>query len=300
MPLMAMSGAGIMHGDSEMGELWQALYRDDRTPNSTLNKIMDVGVASHSGRMDFDEALTQLRKLQADAPDSTVANRIQRTIDAIDAPKREVPDLPDSVPAVVKEALRKLADIPTARKAGRVGSRNLDESILDKKVDIVRQIDSGELSPFDVRSKLGAHDLHESTDGATQMWKIFDQLSGDKEVDAWARSARKRATAGESSAPPAPKKATNVAQLPTARKETSAPSRPATVTQLPVAKGGKLPPGLQEVVSQLRSAQNEQQAREALSGLLGVELKKILSNLGLSTEGSKDQLIQRLISFAVK
>lgn len=96
-----------------------------------------------------------------------------------------------------------------------------------------------------------------------------------------------------------PTKAT-VTQLPTARKETAIPSRPATVTQLPVAKGGRLPPGLQEVVTNLRKAQNEQQAREALAGLLGVELKRILVSLGLSDVGGKGDLIQRLIGFATR
>lgn len=300
MPRMAMTGAGTMHADSAMGQLWNDLYRDDRVPNSDLNRIMELGVSMAHGDRPFDDIMKDLHRMAANEPDPAVAARIQRAFDAIDSPGARVPRLPDTVPAEVKSALDKLSKIPTARKLEPGGGRRLSKSILDEKIDIVKKIDSGEIGPFDLRDTLGKHDLHESTDGAVQMWKITDALTNDKAVTDWARAARIRRNNAEKNGPG------NVTQLPTREPGAhpspakAAPSSGATVTQLPVAKGGKLPPGLQDVVSKLRAANNEADARSALNGLLGVELKRILATLGLSDAGSKADWINTLIKFATR
>jgi len=191
-----MSGSGNMHADSEMGQLWDDLYRDDRTPNSTLNRISELARSMAFGDRSFDDILHELRQLEQGTSDPAVKARIERTIKGIDAPVVKAPALPEGTPASLREALQKLASIPTARKSGRVGYAQLDRSVLDTKVDVVRRLAAGELSAFDVRTELGKHDLHESVDGAVQMWDIFDRLIKDhgEEIRKWAQAARRKAS----------------------------------------------------------------------------------------------------------
>jgi hypothetical protein len=194
MPRLAMSGSGSMHADSSMGKLWNALYQDDRVPNSVLNRIMRAGLSMATGDRSFDDILKRLRQLETEM-DPVVAARIRQTVDTIDAPKVGIPELPPTVPKKVVDALQKLAGIPTARRSGRVGAMgDTDRSILSKKLAAVQRIEAGERGrgDDDPRQELTRHDLHESIEGAVQMWKLFDGFVGDPEIRRWVQEAARR------------------------------------------------------------------------------------------------------------
>jgi hypothetical protein len=222
-PVYAPNGGrdqGQVHMDSELGSLWLDLYADDREPNSFINEIAHIGEDVGTGELSLTEALSRLEAMKGRATDSAIVSRIQRAIDAIDAPPVDLPDLPDTVPDAVKRALRQLADIPTARKReGAVGTgRFYGESVLDKKLDVVRRIDAGDRDR-QLEFLLRERDLHEGTDGAVEMWRIFERLlsrdwitgaqkgpSGRvepitepnpdwREIQDWIRGARQRAAA---------------------------------------------------------------------------------------------------------
>jgi hypothetical protein len=211
---------GLVHLDSELGELWQDLYRDDREPNSFINEIAHLGEDVGTGKLPLAQALTRLAGMKGRATDPAVADRIQAAIDAMDAPPVELPELPDTVPDAIRRALRRLADIPTARiKGGRmVGLKHRDTSILEDKIDVVRRIDSGEIRRGP-EMELMNRDSHESGDGALEMWRIFERLTAPEwvvgyddqrkpimepnpewpEIQAWLRGARERASARQRS-----------------------------------------------------------------------------------------------------
>lgn len=170
---------GAMHFDSEMGQLWRDLYMDDREPNSFVNEIARMGDRMHyiSGDADLEQdVLPLLEKLKGRASDSAVAERIQRAIDGISAPPVAVPDLPEGTPAPIRAALEKLSKIPTARKKGRVGLNTLKESVLDKKVRLLREFVEGGVRGRDFEREFEERDLHESTDGAFRMWRAVEKL----------------------------------------------------------------------------------------------------------------------------
>lgn len=168
---------GLMHLDSSMGELWAALYEDQREPNSFINELARLGDDLGLGKADLqDDVLPKLRDLKARASDKAVADRIQKTIDEIDAPPVQVPDLPEGVPASVKNYLEQLAHIPTARKTGRIGASTVRQSVLDQQVDLIRRISRGEVDYRQASSMLRKRHLHESADGATRMWSLAERL----------------------------------------------------------------------------------------------------------------------------
>jgi hypothetical protein len=164
----------MVHLDSELGKLWSDLYGDDREPNSFINEIAHIGEDVGTGKLPLAQAIERLKRLKGRATDQAVADRIQSAIDAMDSPPVDLPDLPDTVPDAVKRALRRLADIPTARKKGRVGLHHRDKSVLEEKIDVVRRIDAR--GGNRVGRELEERDLHESADGAMEMWRIFERL----------------------------------------------------------------------------------------------------------------------------
>lgn len=170
---------GLVHLDSAVGRLWLDLYHDQRPSNSYLNRIAQLGDNLGAGNVDLqDDVLPALRQLKADAPDTAVADRVQRAIDAIDAPPAQVPDLPDNVPPAVRAWLDQLAHIPTARKTGRFGTGYVDTSVLDKRIAAVRTLSTPGTSRMErdrAERELKARDLHESVDGAGQMWRLTEQ-----------------------------------------------------------------------------------------------------------------------------
>lgn len=169
---------GLVHLDSGMGQLWQDLYVDNREPNSFVNEIAGIGERVGTGEISLNQGLDMLRALKGRAGDKAVEDRIQSTINDLDAPKAGKLDIPEGVPGLVRDALMKLADIPTARRTGRIGASHTNESVLNKKLDVVRKINSGEIPRMSEAERLlGQHDLHESADAAPEMWKIFDKIA---------------------------------------------------------------------------------------------------------------------------
>jgi hypothetical protein len=120
--------------------------------------------------------------MKAGASDPVVAGRIQQAIDSMDAPPAGTLDLPDNMPAAMRRAFEELSRIPTARRTGRIGASTTDTSVLDKKLEILRRIQAGSVAPIEAERLLQNRDLHESADGATQMWAIFERLLSPKIV----------------------------------------------------------------------------------------------------------------------
>lgn len=198
-----MSGTGNMHADSEMGQLWNDLYRDDRAPNSVLNEIARLATSMSQGDRPFEDVLADLRKMASSngGQDPVVAKRIQNAIDDIDAPAFEMPKLPDSAPPELRQMVEDLGKIPTARRRGVMGTSGRNKSVIDDLVDAIGRIDRNEGDHFQNQRELEKHPLHESRDGATQIWKVFDQYGplGDREkykaVRAWMRDRARAAEA---------------------------------------------------------------------------------------------------------
>lgn len=183
------SDQGRVHLDGQTGSLWLDLYHDDRVKNSDLNEIARIGEGIGTGHVDIEkDAIPALEKLKAKAPDTAVAERIQKAIDKLSAPHVAVPDIPGAPPEVM-QYLRDLEKIPTARQIPRGG----DKSVLDRKIDLIRRIASGD-QERGLDDKLSSHVLHESVDGAFQMWKLDDKLSpinpGGKVIRQWMRDLR--------------------------------------------------------------------------------------------------------------
>ena len=212
----AGSDQGLMHLDSELGGLWQALVMDDREPNSFVNEIGRMGDDVGREHIGLAQAIDRLKKMKVRATDKSIADRIQETIDAVDAPPAGKWVMPDDTPPALKKAFDDLAAIPTARRtSGRIGASRLDGSVLDKKLkimhDLLTRSDSERLTTLDVEQGLAKRDLHESADGATAMWGIFERALANPEVRKWlrvkvvearARAAGKPATPSVTSATP--------------------------------------------------------------------------------------------------
>jgi len=194
---------GLVHLDSSLGELWSDLYTDQREPNSFINEIARLGEGvgkKREGQLDLEsDVIPGLKKLKTRASDSAVADRIQETIDALSAPPAKPLDLPEGVPGPVRRALEDLARIPTARKTGQIGANRETVSVLDQMLDTVRKISRGEMDPREAERELTKRHLHESGDGAVQMWEITNRLGplGESradyaEVRAWIRRSLKK------------------------------------------------------------------------------------------------------------
>ena len=198
-----MSGTGNMHGDSEIGKLWNDLYRDDRAPNSLLNELARLATSMSQGDRPFEDVLADLRKMASSngGNDPQVAKRIQEAVGALEAPAFEMPDLPDSTPEPLRRLVADLGKIPTARRRGVQGTSGRNKSVIDDLVDAIGRIDRNEGDHFQNQRELEKHPLHESRDGATQIWRLFDQVGplGDKDrykaIRAWMRERDRAAQA---------------------------------------------------------------------------------------------------------
>lgn len=196
---------GLIHMDSEIGKLWQDLVADPREPNSFVNEIARMGDEMGMQRLNLSQVIDRLREMKGEAVDSGVADRIQTTIDAVDAPPAGDLNLPSDLPVPLRNAFQQLAGIPTARKRdARVGNARIgDESVLDKKLALIRALETGGpevtgSSGADIERRLFERDLHESADAATTMWKLFEGLRRDKAVQAWIRNKVRAARQAES------------------------------------------------------------------------------------------------------
>lgn len=202
---------GMIHLDGALGSLWADLYTDQREPNSFINELAKMGDEFGVGNLELEkDVLPKLKDLKARASDKGVADRIQQAIDALDAPPVAMPDLPEGTPPAVRRYLEELRKIPTARKTGRVGAQNLQTSVFDQQVQLIRDIADGKIRPVEGAKALQKRHLHESADGAFKMWGLaetiflekspkFDQngtlISGNPdwpEIYAWLRAARNK------------------------------------------------------------------------------------------------------------
>jgi len=103
----------------------------------------------------------------------------------------KMPDLPDTVPASIQEALRRLSEIPTARSTKVRGIGPGEKSVFDQKLDIIRRLDAGD-EERRLDMMLRERDLHESVDGALEMWRLFENIDM-RELMKWRREAHRRA-----------------------------------------------------------------------------------------------------------
>ncbi|MGE5828527.1 MAG: hypothetical protein ACM30G_09220, partial [Micromonosporaceae bacterium] len=164
---------GLVHLDSQLGQLWTALTADNREPNSFVNAAAHIGEDVGTGKISLDEAADRLRQLSARATDQAVARRIDATIRGIteSSPPPRI-DVPDNVPPAVRRWLDDLARIPTMRKTDLPRNRR-EQSALDEALALVREISQQGLtgqrtmSAGDAEMRLLGitQNVHESIDG---------------------------------------------------------------------------------------------------------------------------------------
>src|SRR4029453_15397728 len=136
---------GFLHLDSEIGKLWIDLVSDNRESNSKVNEIARLGERLGVGDAEIDkDILPRLKEMKADAPDSAVAERIQETIDELTVPEVKDLDIPEGTPPVIREWLEQMAKVPTMRKIDSVRRGGDGESVLSKKLAMVRRAAAGE------------------------------------------------------------------------------------------------------------------------------------------------------------
>lgn len=172
-----------VHPDSELGRLWESVPK--RTPEEIAfaNKINDLGesLSSPAGRSDTNRpqaVLDELKKLRGEAPES-VRSQLDKAIENLDAPPIKTPSLPDGVPEDIRTIVARLAGIPAARRTGQVGNSHRDESVLNEIIQIIKNMSNGEyLRGGEFESKLtdALRSLHESAEGAYQMWDLAGML----------------------------------------------------------------------------------------------------------------------------
>jgi hypothetical protein len=187
---------GLVHLDSQLGELWTDLVSDKREPNSVVNEVAHIGERVGMGQVSLDEAARQLRDMATRATDQGVARRMRAAADAITEPgPPPVIDVPANTPAPVRAWLEHLAQIPTMRKADLPGNRR-DQSILDEAIGLVREIsaqtpDHRTMSGRDAESRLEVltDTIHESIDGVYHARRLTRRTFGDPtpEMRAWFR-----------------------------------------------------------------------------------------------------------------
>jgi hypothetical protein len=196
------SDQGLIHLDSDIGQLWQNLTMDDRVPNSFVNEIAALGDDMGRQKLTLQQVLDRLREMQGEAPDKFIADRIRETVDNLTVPAAGKLDLPEGMPKTLRDALTKLSEIPTARikatpkERTRVGATVIGEdSVLEKKMAAIRQLMAGEGSTFEIVQALRKRDFHESVDAAPTMWSIMERALADKAVEKWIRETLRAARA---------------------------------------------------------------------------------------------------------
>lgn len=190
---------GRMHLDSAIGELWGDLYADDRPANSYINKIAILGEDLGTGKKSLNQAIEELRTLRNQARGSAIGDRVQRTLDQLDAPAAGPLNLPEGTPDVLRRYAEGLADIPTARKPTRNGGKSPLDRVLEAIREIAEQKGNVSISEAERKLVVPRTDVHESVDGATGwMWRLADMLTpgtpGYKELQQWIRNLRAQAS----------------------------------------------------------------------------------------------------------
>jgi len=159
---------GAMHLDSNLGKLWVDLYHDQRSPNSFVNRVEKIGEDLGFGKASSAQTIDRLKALKTDAPDSVVADRIQKVIDAIDYPSKPLPKIPEGTPPVLADLIKKFNDIPLARRPGRGGMSDVDHAV--QLAEKAGKLTRGQLAT-EMRKLRSFH--HESEDGWAEMQRAL-------------------------------------------------------------------------------------------------------------------------------
>lgn len=238
-PLRAPNGSwssdqGLIHMDSEIGQLWQDLAKDNRLPNSDLNKITVIGQQLAKGDINLNQAGAELNGIRNGLTDGPIKDRFTQTVSALGGPKAPEVHVPDNTPASVKEWLQKVADTPTFNKhrPGQSGTA------FEELQDLVREVSEGN-RPLGAETKLGGiGNVHESTDGYYALRREAGKVFSTPEARKWFMT---RPTAGqpEAKAPEAPKAPAKAAK---AAKKVAAPRVTQAELRNPVEKVGAAAP----------------------------------------------------------
>jgi hypothetical protein len=194
------SDQGLIHMDSEIGQLWQDLAKDNRVPTTDLNKITVVGQELARGDISLNEANARLNAIRNGLPEGAVKNRFTSALSDLSGPKKPDVSVPDNTPQSVKDWLEKVADTPTFNKA-RPGH---DKTPFEELQDLVKEVSEGK-RPLGAESKLGAiGNVHESTDGYYALRRDAGKVFSTPEARKWFMT---RPGAEPAKATPAPAKA---------------------------------------------------------------------------------------------
>lgn len=188
-----------VHGDSQLGQLWDRLPKNDQEQIRIANRINDLGIDLSVRRKDDASApqdvIDSLGALMATVTDQDSRVQIDNVIKGLSVPSVKVPDSPalSGSPPSIQTMVQSLAKIPVARRTGRMPSGGRRQtSVLDEVLRLIQDIDEGK-AERNPDSKL--HDLlrafHESVEGAYQMWNL-EPLIRTQEVRKWILSKRRQ------------------------------------------------------------------------------------------------------------
>ena len=182
-----------MHGDSASMELAQALHRAGREDDAQYVADMRYRISNNFGEHspdDVERMVADLKAMMDRESDPKLRARYQRALEDIDAPAKSLPALPDSTPPVLRRMVDELNRVPNARRTGRFAGTNKDVAVVDRLADVIRRVDAGDreaLRGWQMQMRDALNSLHESVDGAYQMWRL-EKLLDDPEIRSWVRS----------------------------------------------------------------------------------------------------------------
>lgn len=160
---------GLLHLDSEIGQLWSDLAADPRASNSELNNIVDLGHAVGAGHVAVSEAAHELQSMMQSVENPAVVARIAEAVRGMSAPPVNLEGLPDNIPPRVRAWLERVAGNPMFRQTNIRGQGNR-ESYFDQAREaierVARQATEGRGgSMHDMSRFFDTQHLHESIDG---------------------------------------------------------------------------------------------------------------------------------------
>jgi len=182
-----------MHGDSASMNLAQALHRAGREDDAQYVADMRYRISDPQGEHspeDVEKMVADLKAMMGRESDAGLRAKYRRALEDIDALATPVPDLPDSTPSALRRMVEELNMIPNARRSGHFAGSSQNASAVDRVVAIIREADTGNggsIGTVEMAIRDALHSLHESVDGAMQMWRLEDLLK-DPEIRTWVRS----------------------------------------------------------------------------------------------------------------
>jgi hypothetical protein len=182
-----------MHGDSASMGLAQKLRKEGREEDAQYVADMRYHISVPEGEHspdDVERMITELKAMMEREPDLKLRAHYERALEDIDAPATPLPVLPGSTPAVLRQMVEEMNKIPNARRTGNFAGTRKDVSVVERLAGIARKIEAGDrdaLRGWQMQMRDALHSLHESVDGAFQMWRL-EKLLNDPEIRAWVRS----------------------------------------------------------------------------------------------------------------